>query len=341
MEIVPPSQQALREALGLSEETLRNIELGELPLTQIALKTSRLARLLNDSEMHKIMQFEVSGYPYTASGVSPEVFRLATIAGRQSEVKDSEHGTSKQVIYYESIGSLEQSIGVVNSALQAAQDPSISVSSANPNQVVSIPIGHQYERNEIRYKAAVAASQLSGRQAFIYQYVLAKHYELKYSGIADDVFSRIRQRVDSSIGKTVPDAVQKLSSVYDNLRSTNTEDWSNACHSCRRILQDLADAVCPPQQDRVVIINGKEQTIKMGEANYINRILAFVEDHSKSEKFQSIVGSQLRFLGDRLDSVFEAAQKGSHTVIMNQAEADRYVVYTYLILGDVLSLIPS
>lgn len=66
-----------------------------------------------------------------------------------------------------------------------------------------------------------------------------------------------------------------------------------------------------------------------------------MEDLSESKRFQSIVGSQLRFLGDRLDSVFEAAQKGSHTVIMNQAEADRYVVYTYLILGDVLALIPS
>ena len=47
-EIVPPTTEALKEALTLSSEILRNIELSEIPLTNIALKASRLARLLND-----------------------------------------------------------------------------------------------------------------------------------------------------------------------------------------------------------------------------------------------------------------------------------------------------
>lgn len=339
MEIIPPSQQALKEALDLSEEILRNIELNELPLANIALKASRLARLLNDLETQKIMQYESSGYPSTPDGVPLEVFRLATIAGRQFEQKGPEDGEVKQLVYLESIGNLEQTIRIANAALEAARDPDISVSSSNPYQSVHLPAGHDFERMGIKSEASRAMTRLSSRQAFIYQYVLGKHYELKYSDIADDVFSRIPQRVDSSIGETVPDAVQKLSSAYDNLRSTNPEDWSNAVHSCRRILQGLADAVCPPQEDRIVFINGKKQAIKMGKDNYINRIIAFVQDHSESERFRSIVGSHLRFLGDRLDSTFEAAQKGSHAVIVNQAEADRYVVYTYLVVGDVLSLI--
>jgi len=44
------------------------------------------------------------------------------------------------------------------------------------------------------------------------------------------------------------------------------------------------------------------------------------------------------YLGDRLDSTFQASQKGSHTRIVSRDEADRYVVYTYLLVGDVLSL---
>jgi len=56
--IVPPSAEALKEALSLSEEILRNIELSELPLTNIALKASRLARLLNEYDVQKIMEFE-------------------------------------------------------------------------------------------------------------------------------------------------------------------------------------------------------------------------------------------------------------------------------------------
>ncbi len=50
-EAVPLSRKALSEALYLSSEILKNIELSELPLTNIALKASRLARLLNDFDV--------------------------------------------------------------------------------------------------------------------------------------------------------------------------------------------------------------------------------------------------------------------------------------------------
>ena len=39
-----------------------------------------------------------------------------------------------------------------------------------------------------------------------------------------------------------------------------------------------------------------------------------------------------------MDSLFNAVQKGSHKVISTQDEADRYVIYTYLIVGDILRL---
>lgn len=81
-EIVPPTTEALKEALTLSEDILRSIELGDMPLTNIALKTSRLARLLNDYDIQKIMGFEVGGYPTTLDGVKPDVWELLVMAGR-------------------------------------------------------------------------------------------------------------------------------------------------------------------------------------------------------------------------------------------------------------------
>ncbi len=44
---IPPTPKALEEALSLSGEILKDIELSSLSLAKIALKTSRLARLLN------------------------------------------------------------------------------------------------------------------------------------------------------------------------------------------------------------------------------------------------------------------------------------------------------
>lgn len=323
----------------MSEEVLRNIELSDLPLANIALKVSRLARLLNDFSHQKVMEYEASGYPSTPDGVVPDVYRLAASVGREFQEKDSRSGEVKNYIYTTSIEELEQELRSFEAALAAARDPDVSVSSANPHQMVWNPIGNKFERETLRNSAARAQRRLSARRSFIYSYVLRRHYELKFSGIADDIFSRIREKVDSAIGEKVPDAVQKLAAAYENLQSENPEDWSNAVHSCRRILQDLADVIFPPRADKSIEVNGKQKIIKLGQDNYINRLIAFIEERTRSKRFLEIVGSTLGYIGDRLDSVFKAAQKGSHAQIVNKEEADRYVVYTYLLVGDILSLL--
>ena len=335
---IPPSRQALAEALSLSAEILKNIELSEIPLTNTALKVSRLARLLNDFEFQKIMEYEVGGYPSRPTGVHPDIWKLAVAAGRKVEETDQATKAIKEFIYLSPISELEEQLRISEASLQSARDPDVSISSANPTQFVWTPQGNTIERNTIRQSITKASQRLASRRTLIYSYVMRKHYELKFSGIADDIFTRIRERVDRTIGETVPSAIQKLSSVYDNLRSENPEDWSNAVHSCRRILQDLADAVFPPtDEERTKTSDGKTIKIKLGKDNYINRIIAFVEDKSTSERHKDIVGSQLGFLGDRLDSVFRAGQKGSHSVVSRE-EAERYVVYTYLLVGDLLDL---
>lgn len=336
---IKPTKQALEEALNLSEEILKNIELNEAPLAQIALKATRLARLLNDIEMQKVFTYEVSGYPINHDGPTPEQSKLVIKAGRHWTTKDRKTGQVKTYFFNESIEMLENIVKSADAALKAAQDSDVSISSANPEQYLLTPWGNSSERKGIRQEAQIASKRLSSRRTLIYNYALAKHYELKFSGIADDIFSRIRNRVDSAIGDLVPDGVKILSAVYENLRSDNDEDWSNAVHSCRRLLQDLADAVFPPQSDRTTERDGNQKKIKLGKENYINRIVAFVEDRSGSRRSSSIIGSHLHYLGDRLDSVFQAAQKGSHDKIVTREEADRYVVFTYLLVGDILSLL--
>lgn len=337
-ESIPPSSQALREALQLSDEILKNIELSEISLANIALKTSRLARLLNDSDHQRAMEYEASGYPSPPEGVPLEIYKLAVIAGRESQEKDSKSGAISSYIYTTSIEELEQEANSFEIAIAAARDPDVSIASANPNQTVFNPMGNSMERERIRKSAVRAKKRLSSRRTFIHSYASRRHYELKFSGIADDIFSRVRESVDSKIGTKIPNAVQQLAAVYANLQSENPEDWSNAVHSCRRILQEMADSIYPAREDLISQVDGKQKIIKLGSDSYINRIIAFIQDASSSERFSEIVGSHLNFIGDRLDSVFRAAQKGSHSKVTRE-EADRYVVYTYLIVGDVLSLL--
>lgn len=280
---IPPTPEALEEALTLSEEILKDIELSRVPLVTIGLKASRLARLLNQFDAHQIFQYEASGYPTTPGGVTPEIWRLLELAGRTYQKRTLVEKETKTVAFLESIEQLEHQIAAGKIGLQAAQDRNISISSANPHQYVTAPAGNSTERTLLQGQMATAVQHLASRRAFIYLFASQRYHELKFSGVAQNVFSALREAVDRDIGELVPDAVQKFASVHDNLRSQNSEDWSNSVHSCRRILQDLADAVFPPQEEGRMTADGK--SIKLGRENYINRLVCFCEDNSNSERF--------------------------------------------------------
>jgi len=87
-DVIPPARKALEEALALSGDVLRNVELGELPLIQITLKTSRLARLLNEFDEQRIFEYEAGGYPKESGSLPPESWRLAVAAGRKLVIQD-------------------------------------------------------------------------------------------------------------------------------------------------------------------------------------------------------------------------------------------------------------
>lgn len=338
-QLVQSTPQALQNALDLSEEILADLELSRVPLSSIALKSSRLARLINDYDMQQAMAFEASGYPAELGVMPSEAWRLSKVSGRRYVVRDTETGENKEFAYVESIEQLEEQIQVAKLGFGAAKDPDLSITSANPNQWLIAPRGNYNERQGLRNQASTASKRLASRRAFIHQYVTGIHYELKFSGVASEVFSRLRSRVDGSIASLVPDAVRRFAAVYENLRSENPEDWSNAVHSCRRIMKDLANAVFPAQdEDRIIEAGGVERRIKLGPENYVNRIMCFVEDISESGIATSIIGSHLAYLGDRLDSVLSGAQKGTHSDIVSQEEADRIVVHTYLLVGEVLEI---
>ena len=222
--------------------------------------------------------------------------------------------------------------------LKVSQDADVSISSSNPYQTVPSATGNSMERFGIAKVINDTSKLIGQRRAFIYQYLSNTYYELRYSVVTNDSFSRIREVVDDNLSDLVPNALQKFSAISDNLESENTEDWSNAVHSCRRVLQDLADALYPATEDAKKNIRGKDVVIKLGPDAYINRLIAYVEQNADSTRFEEIVGSHIKFLGERLDAIFKAAQKGSHAEIVLREEADRYVVYTYMVVGDLMSL---
>lgn len=318
------------QALELSDEILQNIELSEVPLQTVIQKTLRLARLINDMEAVEWVREELKGFSKDANGF---LTTTAWEACKRSNRTYYNEDTDSEKANTQSVSVLEQSIEALKERMKVAYDVNVSVSSAsqfNP----PLPPGNARERQGIASQIANYTEKIEKVRSSFYDYIFNVNFELKFSDITEDIFSRQRLFVDKKLTEISPDAVRKFVSVHENLRSENNEDWANAVHSCRRILKDVADVLYPPKAEPVLVNN---KSIKVGEDQVINRLIQYVDSKSESKRFEELVGSHLKYLGERLDSVYGAANKGSHAEVSHE-EAERYIIFTYLLIGDLLAL---
>ncbi|MFQ6027938.1 MAG: hypothetical protein ACE5Q6_10640 [Dehalococcoidia bacterium] len=167
-ERVPPTPQALEEALEVSLDLISDIELERTSLTAAALKASRLARLLNDFESQEMFKYEAGGYPSSPDGIPPNIWQLAVAAGRVSEQKNQETGDVDLRAFVESIDVLIEQIAVAKMALGVAGDRDVSLTSANPYQQVQAPIGNVFERQRLQTQINTASGKLASRRSLIF-----------------------------------------------------------------------------------------------------------------------------------------------------------------------------
>ena len=228
---------------------------------------------------------------------------------------------------------MEQNIETGKMRIQAAQDPASYAGDITPLAIGYIKNGK--ERQVIAAdidKQTKWIGKISGR---LYDYVLNIYSRLQYGNIMEDIFTQSRLSVNNSLIALCPDAIRKFISVYENMDSENPEDWANAIHSCRRILNDFADSIYPPSDTPIKIEGGK--TIKIGKDQYINRLIQFIDSKSKSNTYASVVGADLQSIGERLDAINSAVCKGTHSDITKD-EASRYLIHTYLLISDIVQL---
>lgn len=320
------------ECTNLAEEILKNIELSEIPFKSIILKCLRLCRLMNDETGIKLFTYEASGYPLDKSGLlTNEAWNLCRISGRIHYDKD-ENGKYKEFAFISTISEMEASIEVQLERMKVISDPTSYGDNVTPLAISTAK--NTGERNNVTKSIRDDAKRIETIKVKIYDYVLKIYNDLLYGNIVEDIFRRNRNTVDNELLNTCPEAIKKLSSIYDNLSSSNEEDWANAIHSCRRILKEVADNLYPPT-DKTISVGKKE--IKLGEEQYINRLIQYIDSNSASKTYKSIVGTSLEDIGNKLDALNNAACKGTHNKL-TKFEAERYLIYTYLFLGDILSL---
>lgn len=327
-----------KECIELSEEIIKNFEMSDIPTKNIVLKCLRLCRLTNDADGILLFTYESAGYPSLNGLLGKIAWRIAAYSGRIyfNSVKNKDGTENKQSNLFSTLlGTLEETIEAQKIHLSAASDPNISISSSNPNQFVQLPISNSYERNAVSSSITNYEAWRSKIRGSLYNYILRLYITIKYGNIINDCFTESQRKVNEKLINVCPESLKRFISAYDNMNSDNPEDWANAVHSCRRILCDLANVLYPPSKTP---IEENGQLIPVEEKNYKNRLLQFIKQKSNSKAYKFIVGNELDSISKRLDAIIYSVNKGTHSDI-SKDEAARYIIHTYILINDILSLI--
>ena len=311
-----------QEALSLAEELLGDIEFGRLSALDVARKTSRLTRLLDDADAASWLRYEIYGYPAGALDAA-----AADAASRSGRGTINESG---QLAFWTSpLGTLDLDVkeGLAEVEKLSAPGPS-------GDWAYRVELDRAKERAELRARVDRSKALLDKIVGAIHSYAADHYQELRFGSAVEGAFEVVRTEVDAQIASLIPGALPMLSAAFESAVSQHAEHWANAASTCRRLLKLAADALRPSGPD-VFLANGKRVT--MGADNYINRLVAWIEASSWSDTAAAMIVADLEYLGRRLDAADGAGQKGAHDQV-SRFDASRFIAGTYLLLGDVLRL---
>ena len=155
--------------------------------------------------------------------------------------------------------------------------------------------------------------------------------EMTYGKIPAGVFKKFQEKVNTLLASSNPAAVSELNTAYENMGSSeDSEKNAHVAFSCRRLIMAVSDNLFPAQKEDTMH-DGK--SLKVTKSNFINRLEAYVDSLESNNRKHLI--KKLDLLRDMYGKIPQSINKGIHANISN-ADAETLVIYSYLILGEIL-----
>jgi hypothetical protein len=149
-----------------------------------------------------------------------------------------------------------------------------------------------------------------------------------------DMLGFMADEVVCRLGDHIPELPNMLWAAIDTYDSAETdEQYAQVSATCRRVLEFVADRLFPPT-------NEERGGHKLGSTNYRNRLLAFVEDQTKSSAQIELIASGLNLFAAHVEKLQNLANKGIHSEIQREG-ARRALLRTVFILDDLVALKPE
>ena len=327
------------QALEACEKVINGIEDGTISVSSSLLLCKRIARLVNDAEGQKWLDYEYGGYP-SCNGIPQYAWKIGAKHGRTYREKDK-NGNNSEFMFTELCGELESSI---ESGMKALGNYTTQGFSASGEHSVvatnSMTYAVAVSTNELRQSIKTAERRLSILKSQYYDYAVRWQIELQFGSTAKSVFEEYQEQVDGYYSQLPTSALQKLNAIEDLMEDGNPERYAQVLTSCRRLWSETAKTlfaeVLPEYSGKMFKTrSGKEIDISGDHDN--NKLSAVIETlQSKSAK-NTLVGSETIYLVDWMEQISARQSAGVHADATRE-QAMQCIIHTYIALGDILSL---
>ena len=301
----------LKMAQDLSEVILGDLEMNQLPISQVLMKAKRMARLLHDSNAQKWLDFEIMGYP--------PVFDPAELGTCRK------YYTGDRPVLRDERTHKPHPIGLpqLESYISSTKPEIVQKIGAPESQKIRIVNRHHELVNDFeRLKTG------------IHNYVTEVNIALSVGEKAEDLFEDTRIAADRFIREHCPRVGEELLAISDKLDYYNPDSFSEAMLAVRKILAAVADAVVPVQEEQYRDRKGKERQI--GPDQYLNRIFSYLEQNAKSDPLLSMIEAEMTYIfakadhpADKLHGLYEPVSRD---------DVELAIIHMYLIVAEIAKI---
>lgn len=297
--------------IELSKSLVDAIELSNVPNETLLFRAVRLARICNRSELLEWLSYEQNGY----NSYEQKSLEYLSKTGRWIDKEKNE-------AFWGSFITISTRIPLAEKKLEISKIESLE------GNFVNIALREMSARqNKISFEIVRLTSIKTRIISLIYDFALSIYHEMIFSNIASSTFENYRAKVDALVGKYASAAFSKMSFAVDRLREGDEESISQGLTTCRRIIENIADAICPPTEK---IWQNEGNDISLGKTHYLNRINFYINERISSK-------SQKARLRQNIKNLYDRSCAGVHDSISVQ-EAHSLFLNVYLFLGEVLTL---
>jgi hypothetical protein len=301
----------LRLAKELSNVILSDLEINQLPISQILMKAKRLARMLHDSDAQKWLDYEIMGYPV--------VFDPDDLGSCKK------YYTSERPVIRDEKTNRPHSIGLphLESYINSTKIESVTKIGANESQKMQILNKHHELVNDFeRLKTT------------IHNYITEVNISLSVGDFAEDIFEDTRLAADKFIRENCPRAGEQLLAINERMKYYDPESFSQALHAVQKILVIVADTVIPVGEKLYLDKKGHERSVESHQ--YLNRIFSYIEQNSRNDPVLFMIESEMAYIFAKSDHSSEKT-KGLHERI-SKDDVELAIIHMYLIIAEIAKI---